>query len=95
MTNSPISADVISAWLRSSICFCTCAAASVRAEVIASSVVGFVSEHELNLEADSRHACQALSEPLGEWSDAAHSHGGVVANLSPAAYLAGELTGEP
>jgi hypothetical protein len=55
--------------------------APAAAEVIAAADHGFISSHEIVLEAEPLVAWQALTD-VGLWWDASHSHSGDAANLS-------------
>ncbi|MEZ5553149.1 MAG: hypothetical protein R3E82_19860 [Pseudomonadales bacterium] len=55
---------------------------SAHAEVVAESAAGFVSEHELILDADAARAFHALTAEVDRWWNAAHSYSGKAENFS-------------
>lgn len=57
-------------------------ALSVHAEVVAESAAGFISEHELTLDANAGRAYEALTAEVDRWWNAAHSYSGEAANFS-------------
>jgi len=58
------------------------AAAAAEAELVAVEPGGFVSEHELKLNASPSEAYRALTEEVHAWWDPAHSYSGDAANFS-------------
>lgn len=59
------------------------------AEVTAVAADGFVSEHNLILEADPGRAYQALTDEVAAWWDAAHSYSGEAKNFRLDAWAGG------